>query len=62
MAVISEAKQFGQRVYLHTFSDRGMKIHCIGDPEDVNYNEAVDLLDTSRVYVETEIPVSVFND
>lgn len=40
---------------IHTWSDKGMKIHG-GFPEG-NYDEAYDPVDLGRTYTETNIPI-----
>lgn len=40
---------------VHTWSDRGVKIHG-GFPE-ADYDEAYDPIDSGRTYVETDIPI-----
>lgn len=40
---------------IHTWSDRGMKIHG-GSPE-ADYDEAYDPIDLGRTYIETDIPI-----
>lgn len=43
------------REFIHTWSDRGVKIHG-GFPEG-DYDEVVDPAEFGRTYTETEIPV-----
>lgn len=40
---------------VHTYSNRGMKIHG-GFPE-ADYDEAYDPIDSGRTYTETDIPI-----
>ena len=41
--------------FVHTWSDKGMKIHG-GFPE-ADYDEAYDPIDSGRTYTETDIPI-----
>ena len=56
--VVREIVKHGSREYLHTYSDCGFKVHCTMDGKTINYDHAIDLVDTNREYVETDIPVS----
>lgn len=40
---------------VHTWSDKGMKIH--GGMPEADYDEAYDPIELGRTYVETDIPI-----
>ena len=60
MAIIQEHFMVGERDFIRTYSDRGMKIHG-GFPED-DYDEASEPAEFGRAYTETNIPVDVENE
>lgn len=51
----TETLTIGDKQYVRTYSDAGMMIHG-GVPEG-DYDEAVDLAELGRTYVETDIPI-----
>ena len=53
--IIQEHFLIGERDFIRTYSDRGVKIHG-GFPED-DYDEACDPAELNRTYTETDIPV-----
>ena len=60
MAIIQEHFMVGERDFIRTYSDRGMKIHG-GYPED-DYDEASEPAEYGRTYIETNIPIDVENE
>lgn len=50
-----ETVTIGEKQFIRTYSDRGMKIHG-GFPE-ADYDEAFDPIDSGRTYTETDIPI-----
>lgn len=54
--IITEAVKIGERDFTKTFSDAGFYIYG-GEPESY-YIEALDPTEASRVYEETDIPIS----
>lgn len=55
MAIVQEHFLIGERDFIRTYSDSGMKVHG-GSPES-DYDEAYDPAEFSRTYTETDIPV-----
>ena len=55
MAIIQEHFLVGERDFIRTYSDAGMKIHG-GMPEG-DYSEATDPAELGRTYTETDIPI-----
>lgn len=53
--IVQEHYLIGERDFVRTYSDRGMKIHG-GFPEG-DYDEACDPAEFGRTYTETNIPV-----
>lgn len=53
--IIQEHFLIGERDFVRTYSDKGMKIHG-GFPES-DYDEACDPAELSRTYTETDIPI-----
>lgn len=53
--IVQEHFLVGERNFIRTYSDRGMKIHG-GNPE-ADYDEATDPAELNRGYTETEIPI-----
>ena len=53
--IIQEHFLIGERDFIRTYSDMGMKIHG-GSPEG-DYDEACDPAELNRTYTETDIPV-----
>ena len=51
--IIQTKKEINGVVYVYTYSDSGFMIERDG----VRYSEAVDPLDSGRVYTETETPI-----
>lgn len=51
----TEQVTINDRVFVHTYSDLGMKIHG-GMPES-DYDEAYDPIELGRTYTETDIPI-----
>ncbi len=51
----TETFTIGEREFVRTYSDAGMKIHG-GFPE-ADYDEATDPAELSRTYIETDIPI-----
>ena len=51
----TETVTIGEKQFIRTYSDRGMKIHG-GFPE-ADYDEAFDPIDSGRTYTETDIPI-----
>lgn len=55
MAIVAETYKVGERDFVRTYSDLGMKIYG-GVPEG-NYAEACDPAELNRTYTETNIPI-----
>ena len=53
--IIQEHFLIGERDFVRTYSDRGMKIHG-GSPES-DYDEACDPAELNRTYTETDTPI-----
>ena len=53
--IVQEHFLVGERDFIRTYSNRGMKIHG-GSPE-ADYDEATDPAELGRTYTETDIPV-----
>jgi hypothetical protein len=53
--IITETFKIGERDFVRTYSDNNMMIHG-GEPEG-DYSEACDPAESSRTYVETDIPI-----
>ena len=53
--IVTEQFTEGRMTLIHTYSDRGVKIHG-GFPEG-DYDEAVDPAEFGRTYTETNIPI-----
>ena len=53
--IIQESYKVGERDFIRTYSDRGMKVHG-GSPE-ADYDEACDPAEFGRTYTETDIPI-----
>lgn len=53
--IVQEHFLIGERDFIRTYSDRGMKIHG-GFPES-DYDEACDPADLNRTYTETDTPI-----
>ena len=51
----TETVTIGEKQFIRTYSDRGMKIHG-GFPE-ADYDEAFDPAELGRTYTETDIPI-----
>lgn len=51
----TENVTINEKVFSHTWSDQGMKIHG-GSPES-DYDEAYDPIELGRTYTETDIPI-----
>ena len=51
----TETITIGEKQFIRTYSDRGMKIHG-GFPE-ADYDEAFDPAELGRTYTETDIPI-----
>lgn len=56
--IVKTTKEINGIVYDYTYSDTGMMIERGG----VRYAEAVDPLDSGRVYTETDEPVSIVDE
>ena len=54
--IVQEHFLVGERDFIRTYSDRGMKIHG-GSPE-ADYDEATDPAEFGRTYTETDIPIN----
>lgn len=52
--IAKEIVKVGEKMFLHTWSDAGYMIIRDG----IQYEEAYDPVDSERVYIETNIPVS----
>lgn len=52
--IVQEHFLVGERDFIRTYSDKGMKIHG-GSPE-ADYDEATDPAELGRTYTETDIP------
>ena len=55
MAIVHELFYIGEKEFIRTYSDAGMKVHG-GFPEG-DYDEAIDPAEFNRTYTETDIPV-----
>ena len=55
MALVQEHFLVGERDFIRTYSDAGMKVHG-GFPEG-DYDEACDPAEYGRTYTETDIPI-----
>lgn len=53
--IITEKVTINGKVFIRTFSDKGMMIHG-GSPE-ADYSEALDPAELGRTYTETDIPI-----
>ena len=60
MAIVTETYKIGERDFVRTYSDRGMKIHG-GFPE-ADYDEGNDPAEFNRTYTETDIPIGGESD
>ena len=58
--IIAENYELDGVRMVHTFSDKGVKIHG-GFPEG-DYDEAIDPADLGRTYIETDIPIEEESD
>ena len=56
MAIVQEHFMVGERDFIRTYSDKGLKVHG-GFPED-DYDEATDPAEFGRTFVETDMPIS----
>lgn len=50
---VKEAVKIGGKMFIHTYSDKGMRLERDGE----FYDDAFDLEELGREYVETEIPI-----
>ena len=57
--IVVESFIFNQKEFTHTYSDRNKEIHCVSDADGVNYDDAYDVPNSGRQYVETEIDIPV---
>lgn len=55
MAIVTETFTVGEREFVRTYSNIGMKIHG-GFPES-DYDEATDPAELGRTYTETDTPI-----
>ena len=53
--IIQEQIEINEKLFIKSYSDRGMLIHG-GSPE-ADYSEAIDPVDANRTYTETDIPI-----
>ena len=60
MAIVQEHFLVGERDFIRTYSDSGMKVHG-GFPEG-DYDEATDPAEFNRQYTETDIPIEGESD
>lgn len=51
----TENVTINEKVFVHTYSDLGMKIH--GGMPEADYDEAYDPIELGRTYTETDIPI-----
>lgn len=56
--LVTETVEINGRQYLHNYSDAGYKIQRNG----VLYDDALDAVDSGRVYTETDVPIEVNQD
>ena len=52
--IVKEAVQIGGKSFIHTYSDKGMKIERNGDI----YDDAFDPAEIGREYTETDTPIN----
>ena len=60
MAIVQEHFLVGERDFIRTYSDSGIKVHG-GFPEGA-YDEATDPAEFNRQYTETDIPIEGESD